>query len=596
MKKIYLLILTLLLTQGVLHSQTYADGDYRTIETSDSYIFWGSASNWEVYDLATDSWTTATDAPGKGGNNITTNVYVSELTIMLNEEITIDAGGKVIITDIGPDNYYLYIGYNGDYSSSLYVYGEVVIESGDTQLNIQETSTLYIKPGGKVTDQSTGNIVNGNTTGGILIQSSSTPGQENGSLITSTVSLNGTVDQYISSGQWHLVSIPVDIVTVNEFWNGSDDAFMRDFTFGWNDYITDVNTALNVGEGYEVWETITGGLSVSTSGTFNAGSYTLTVATGGSGIYADWNSVGNPFPCGLDWDLVSTKTNVEGSAFYLWNGSAWTSYDGVTGDANHIIPPFQGFFVKYLSGDITVNDGDKAHPGSSNDLNKSTNADYTNHIKLEASMNGQKSNTFCYQRNEATNGNDMEYDAPKLFGNSNIMEVYTFAGDKKSSINVYGEYPYVMEVAFKVPDGGGDITLTPKDLRNLDANLLVFLEDKETGDYFNFLENPTYTFTAQSGDVTDRIRLIFNNNVGTEDINTDDIKIYSNKNAIYLNFSNQQFNGELKVYNVIGQTVYSAKTSNNLYQPLYLNQPSGYYLVELITENESFTQKVFIQQ
>jgi len=84
--------------------------------------------------------------------------------------------------------------------------------------------------------------------------------------------------------------------------------------------------------------------------------------------------------------------------------------------------------------------------------------------------------------------------------------------------------------------------------------------------------------------------------VGIDDLDKENIKIYSNKNAIYIDCSNQQFNGELKVYNLLGQAVYSAETSNNLYHPIYLNQPSGYYLVELITEKESLTQKVFIQQ
>jgi len=475
MKKYYLLILTLFLAQATLFA--YEDGDYRTIETSDSYIFWGNSDNWEVYDLASGTWTTAADAPGKGGSDITTDVYITELVIMLNEEITVAAGGRIIISDIGDDNYFLYLGYNDDYTSTLYVYGEVVIESGDTQLNIQETSKVYIKAGGKVTDQSTGgNIVNGNTTGGIIIQSSSSAGQESGSLITPTTSLTGVYYQYISAGQWHLISIPVDNSTVNDFWINSNDAYMRAYDFGWGNYITDVNTSLTVGEGYEVWETV--GTTVSTSGNFNTGSQTLTVTSGGSGDDTGWNSVGNPFPCGLDWNKIGNNSNVEGSTFYLWNGTAWDSSDGTTGDANPIIPPFQGFFVKYLSGDLTVNDGDKVHPGSGNDLNKSVSVTYTNHINLEASLNGQKSNTFCYQRDEATNGNDMEFDAPMLFGNSSIMEVYTFAGDKKTDINVYGEYPYVMEVAFKVPDGGGDITLTPTDLRNLDSKLLVYLEDR----------------------------------------------------------------------------------------------------------------------
>ncbi len=596
MRKFFLLILTLALSHGAF---AQADGDFRTKATDASYIFWGTASNWEVYNSTSGTWDAASDAPGKGGNDISTHVTVTELTIMLNEEITVTSTGSITISDDGSGgNFFLYLGYNSDYASTIYLYGEIIIEnSADTQLNIQDLSKLYIQAGGKITDNSTsGNIKNGNASGGIIIYSSNTSGQENGSLVTQTASLNGTVYQYISSGQWHLISSPISSTTVNDFWNGSDNAYMRAYNFGWGSYITDVNTSLNVGQGYEVWETKSGGYNVITSGTFNTGSQTLSVTSGGSGADTDWNSIGNPFPCGLDWNAVSDKTNVYGSTFYVWNGSSWDSSNGVSGTANSIIPPFQGFFVEYLSGDVTVNDGDKVHPGSGNDLNKSSNADYSNHIKIEANFNGQKSNTFCYQQSEATNGNDLIYDAPKLFGNSNLMEVYTLAGDKKSDINIYGEYPYVMEVGFKVPDGGGEITIRPTDFRHMEANLSVYLQDKETGAYFDFLANPTYTFTASVGDVSDRIYLIFNNTVATNNLDQDKISIYSNKSSIYLNFNNQKFNGELKVYNLLGQIVYSTKTSNSSYNPIYLNQPSGYYLVELITEKKNLTQKVFIQQ
>ncbi|MFK5893661.1 MAG: T9SS type A sorting domain-containing protein [Pseudomonadota bacterium] len=592
MKKYYLLILTLALSTGALFAQTFpgaGSGDYRSIIDGSSYHFWNDNANWEKHDGST--WSATTDIPGVT-SSISYNVYI-QLNTYLRTTVTIETAGKIWVRDNGAVT--LNLGLGTGITGGITNNGDIDIQSGgNAKLKIWDNSHIWVNAGGTITDNSGGGITSTAATSIVLY---STSGTENASLITASV-VTATVEQYISSGQWHFVSPALSGVTANDFWNGVNDVYIKPYLSpggGWGGYITDIGTAINVGEGYEVWETTA--LTFSKSGSLNTGNQTLTLGTGGTGADADWNLVGNPYPCGLDWNLITDKTKAVGSAFYVYDGTSYLNHNGSTGTASSsIIPPFQGFFVQSNGGgNISFSNTEKAHPGV--ELYKSSKEEtYTNHIKLVADLGGQKSTTIFYQQDAATNGKDIQFDAPMLFGSSDIMEVYTFSADQKTSINIYGEYPYVIEVAFKVPDGGGDITLTPTDLRYLDANLLVHLQDKETGDYINFLENPSYTFSAPTGDVTDRIYLIFNNNVGIDDIDKEKIQIYSHNNTVYLNFNNHQFNGEIKIYNVLGQAVYSAETSNNLYLPLYLNQPSGYYFVELITEEESITQKVFIQQ
>jgi|GEM_PF-3299191 len=589
MRKYYLFILTLVFTSGTLFAQVA--GDYRT-KDANAYYFWNTSSTWEKYDGST--WAATTDIPGVTTGAITNNVYIRKLTY-LRTFITVNATGKIWIVDNGTVT--LHIGLGTSISGGISIYGDIDIQSGgNAKLQIWDGSYIRVKPGGKITDNSGGGITNTSATGIIL---ESVSGTENASLITSS-SVSGTVEQYISPSRWHLIGVPMSGVTATDFWDGSNDVYLKSYNSpggGWSGYIMDETTAMNSKEGYEVWETAA--FTFNKSGTFNTGNQTLTVASGGS-VDPDWNLLANPYPCGIDWAQVSDKTNVVGSTFYVYDGTTYLTHNGTTGTASSsIIPPFTGFFVQYASaGDIALTNSEKAHPGSGNEFYKNTQADtYTNHIKLEADFNGQKAYTLFYQETGATNGKDTQYDAPMLFSESDsYLDVFTFAGDQKTAINIYGEYPYTMEIGFKVPPGGGDITITPTDLRNLDANLLVYLEDKVTGDYINFLENPSYTFTAVEGTSTDRIYLIINNNVGIDDIDKNSVQVYTNKNTLYLNFADHVFDGHLNVYNLLGQNVFTTNVSNNSYHPIYLNQPTGYYFVELISKNESIRQKVFIQQ
>jgi hypothetical protein len=605
MKKYYLLILTLALSTGALFAQSSSspdEGDYQTLDVESAYA-WVNIDNWQYYDGS--GWIAAEDVPGDPGIpgvdfEITTNAFIRKTTYLYATNAWIGVGGKVIIESGSGVSVDLHIGLSAyGVERTLHVKGELIIQATYTQLEVEEGSTVKIYSGGMLTDYGT-NITTFNTEGIVIL--SSTSGGINGSIKTEQGGITGTYSQYITSGAWHFISTPFGDTQAGDFIPSTGEAYLKPYLSpggGWGSYIYVETDNIVVGKGYELWQT--DDFDFNQTGTFNQGTIELDVSSGGS-ISPGWNLVGNPYPCGIDWSTVADRVHVEGSAYFVYD-AALDSYVSNTGDystgltGTSIIPPFQGFFVEYLDQtNIEVSDVNKAHPDAN--LYKKANAEsFTNHIKLEASLNNLTSRAVIVQQDNATNANDPSLDASVLFrGLNNSFDLFSFAGEKPSSINIYGEYPYVAELGFNVPSGGGSITLKPTDLRNLDSNLLVYLEDNVTGDYFNFLENPSYTFTANEGDITDRIRLIFNNNVGIDDLENGNINIFSNKNAIYLHFNNYQFNGKLKVYNILGQGVFETNISDHLYSPTYLNQPSGYYLVELITENKSITQKVFIQQ
>ena len=467
--------------------------------------------------------------------------------------------------------------------------GDLTTVSGN--LTIGASGKLIIGASDKLTVN--GTLANNATSADLVIESNSS---RTGSLISNSTGVSGTFKQYMSSGRWYLVSPPFSGIDSYDYWDGTNDAYMRPYNSpggGWGSYYSSPATSLNVGEGYEYWQTGSA-ITFNQTGTFITGNQTLSVSSGGA-TDPDWNLIGNPYPCGLDWSQVADRSHVDGSSFYVYTSSGYKTHNGTSGTATSaVIPPFQGFFVKYNNtGDISIANDDKAHAGIK--LYKSVKSNYYNHFKVKTQFGDQESVCVIYQQDDATNGEDPLLDASILFNNDpNFMEVYSLAGEKKSAINIFGDYPYSVYLGFRVPEGGGEFTIEPFDLRNLDATFSIVLEDLETGTSFDFLENPSYTFTVSEGGLLeDRIILHLNSTVGFEDIKDNNTIIYSNRNRIYID--NKELGSyDIQVMNMMGQMVYERHVNSNGLQSIALNEPTAYYLIRVITEDKTITKKLFL--
>jgi len=441
-------------------------------------------------------------------------------------------------------------------------------------------------------------LTNNHGTSGIIITSNSSG--FTGSLITSSTGVQGTFEQEISDDRWWLITPPFSNLDSYDFWDNTNDAYMRPYNSpggGWGDYYGSGAESLSVGEGYEYWPTAD--FSFSESGTFITGDQTLSVTAGGT-VDTNWNLVGNPYPCGLDWAKVDDRTNAEGSAFYVYTSSGYKTDNGDgTGTAGtSIIPPFQGFFVQRKksggSNNITIKDEDKARQDKA--LFKSTKNNIFNVFKVKSVFNESVSETVIYKKEGATNGNDYTYDAPVLFNNDpNFPEVYSLAGDKKAVMNLYGDYPYNVNLGFRVPEGGGEFTIEATDFRNDDGAFTIILEDMENGNMQSFKEGEPYTFTInQSGMIEDRIVLHLNSTVGVEDIEAVNTTIYSSANTIYIQ-NNDMEDYDYQVINMMGQVVTTGRSNAEGLYAIHLNEPTAYYVVKVIKPQGTITKKLYIQ-
>lgn len=517
--------------------------DWQTVGSGD----WDNSANWEVFF---GSWQSS------GGLVPSSGWVGSSNTITISHDITLNSSKSMPPT-----------------------------------LVIQSAGSLTISFSGKL-NISSGNITNNSGTDGLVIKST-TAGT--GSLICNSTGLSGTFEQYFTNGRWYLVSPPFSGVTSYDFWDGTNQAFMRPYNSpggGWGAYYGSPAVGLNIGEGYEYWQDAAP-ITVTTTGTFITGSQSLSISSGGA-TDPDWNLLGNPYPCAIDWSLVADKSNVDGSAFYVYDGSGYKSHNGTSGTAtNKYIPPMQGFFVKRTSGSsIGIENADKAHAGIA--IYKSVQNDYNNHFKVRATASDQESVCVLYQKMEATNGADNEFDAPILFNNDpNYVEVYSLAGDKKSCINIFGEYPYDVYLGFRVPEGGGEFTIEPFDFRNIDESFSILLEDTETGDIIDFNEGASYTFNMQEGGmIEDRILLHLNSTVGVAETDALSFNVFSNANKVYLRNTNTDIYN-VSIYSTLGQEVYSQNGLSGD-QVIQLDVPLGYYLVKIQTENGLQTEKLYI--
>ena len=142
--------------------------------------------------------------------------------------------------------------------------------------------------------------------------------------------------------------------------------------------------------------------------------------TGGAGSGDDqngWNLIGNPYPCTIDWDLV-TKSGIE-DAVWIWNASDgqyglhWSggSSSGVTNEIAHS----QAFWVKAISssGSITINENDKVRTDKA--FVKTYNPSNDMHVFLSGNINNYKDELIVRRLPNASESYDQGLEFPKLF-------------------------------------------------------------------------------------------------------------------------------------------------------------------------------------
>jgi hypothetical protein len=315
----------------------------------------------------------------------------------------------------------------------------------------------------------------------------------------------------------------------------------------------------------------------------------------------DFNLVGNPYPSSIDWKATSgwTRDNITvdgGYNLWIWNGSSgqYGAYnsssdsDNGTNDASRYISPGQGLYVQALSaGNLVMTNDVRVHstkkllksPSTLNNFRMSVTGDqtsYSDEIMIEFDHSG---NTGGAQKLHSMYSNAPSLSTTK--NNANYSIDFRTSIDEQSQIpisfsaGVDGVYTFNAQLA-----GGFEEAI---------------LEDLQLNNKVDLTNNPQYVFGSSINDDPYRFILHFASvGIDEEIVENSLVQIWSNNNIINIINTISRL-GEIKVFNLMGQTAGSFKLDGSQQQKLELNLQSGIYIVTVSTSEGSIkSEKVII--
>lgn len=391
---------------------------------------------------------------------------------------------------------------------------------------------------------------------------------------------------------WHYVASPVSGATLGTF-TGSLLNKWNEPLERWDTLTLPLSLPLVPGVGYGLAKHTPDGVVTFTGGVLNNDAFYAPAITYTAGGNPGWNLLGNPYPCAISWDAI-TSSNV-GGAVYTWNGATlnYVSYSGgIGGLTGGIIPAEQAFFVQATGASPTISMPASARQHSVAPIYKNT---VENLLTLKVKGNeATEDYAFIHFRTDATTGFDAEFDAYKLFGMESAPQLYSITPSDILSINCLPDVSSQPVVAMGLKVGVNEIyTLTASDLESFTTGSGIFLEDVQTSYVQDLTVNPVYSFTAAPGDDVHRFNIHFSP-VGVSEKRASDINIYSAGHTVYVNIPSD-INGNIVIYNLLGSEITRKSIQSNSLNKINLDVPLGYYLVKVDGNSATAAGKVFIR-
>jgi hypothetical protein len=432
-------------------------------------------------------------------------------------------------------------------------------------------------------------------------------------------------EKYISANEYHYVTSPMTSAPVSSynktssgqtnpnFYSFDEAETNSDWAYAWRQETTG---NLEAGKGYAIFTNENYSHSLE-GGTLINQDFTYTISnTNSAGGSKSWNLIGNPFPCNIDADKLideNDDNSVFTGALYFWDddatgGSDYNSSDylvytkggGTSGGNgrthNGIIAPMQAFFVQAdAGGDFNFTNNIKTENQASFVKNVEEESSYYMQIfRMSAQTSeGLYNDILIKFANDASEDIDL-YDGLKLKGN-NYMAFYTLF--KKHEFAIQG-LPLLMN-STSIELGidahiDTEYTFKAEEIINLSNDIKIYLEDRHTKAWIDLREKE---YTVQLNGISKgRFTLHFQldkkgNTTEIEEI-TNDIKIYSSENKVYIN--GIVGTADYSVYDITGKLV-KAGIIKDSHEVITMNISPGYYVVSVKTNDSVFSNKIFIE-
>lgn len=319
-----------------------------------------------------------------------------------------------------------------------------------------------------------------------------------------------TVYQYLLPERWNYISSPVNQARAAMFSmkNDNNDAWFMQYNTGiksklddyWSDYITDPKFTLVPGKGYAVYTHAP--LNVKYEGLLCASSVAVSLK---STPDDRWNMIGNPYTAPLSskklFDELEGK--IQGNAIMLFDRENRVYNPLIVDPKEEItIPSLESFFVEALSNPSNI-----LFKRSQQYIPLTGEQAQSNHNYLNLSVSKNKTYQYALlgMDSNASYGFD-NYDCHKLFGNNeNMPEIYLKDEDDEYSVNVFPDYPVSIDVGLYIGNPS-DVEININNLSVLPEDVVVIMEDKERGEFYDFCDNASLKTFIGSG-ITDRYRI-----------------------------------------------------------------------------------------
>ncbi|HAJ98622.1 MAG TPA: hypothetical protein DCM62_01215 [Bacteroidales bacterium] len=476
----------------------------------------------------------------------------------------------------------------------------------------QTLASLTVNAGGSVVVESgaslvvTGTITNNAGIGGLVIHSGA-------SLLHNTANVAATMQRNIlSDNGWRFISSPMAAQPIRPIFVPAGTTLPTDFDFFRFDQshatlpwvnIRAAGNALNagfetnfaLGRGYLVQYGTAYTPLRSFEGTLNQGDISVPLAFTTNNTWAGWNLLGNPYPSAIDWNLA-VRTGFADNFAYIYNptlgvGGGYETVNGATPGA--LIAPNQGFFVlASTAGTFTFTNAMrtsgtvafKSEPVVENMVLRLSQGDFYNQTTLALLHDSR----WERDRNDALKFFSFNSAMPQLFSLS--ADQVQLAINSVPTVNQSSEFT----LGLRAP-ATAQYTLSLQTSNGSFDQRDVFVRDLLTGAVHNLRQNPQFTFHATHGDHEARFKVSFTQPTTVGNLPQGTTAIYVYNNILHLNFSSDESNRLLQVFDISGRVVKSQRLQDGASQSIPLALEMGTYIVRITDSKGVATQRVKVK-
>jgi hypothetical protein len=143
----------------------------------------------------------------------------------------------------------------------------------------------------------------------------------------------------------------------------------------------------------------------------------------------------------------------------------------------------------------------------------------------------------------------------------------------------------------------GNYSILASNLQSFQSNINIYLEDLKTNTTQDLDVNPLYDFSYTTSDNANRFLIHFNSPASV--INNgqlSNMQIYSFENYVYVkNLVKGTTKGTIQIYDLLGRKVFQGTLKDAELNKFTLDVNEGYYMVNVITDDNSYNQKVYLE-